>query len=399
MKKVLIIIERISIGGTGSSLKNLLSIADNPEYDITVGLLSDYKVSSEKLNGIVKTVDLGVLNRPQISKLRKAAVLLFWKYGLKFYYHRIKSLIEKKRTKSGIIAGQLVDMRLASIVPQIDLSENYDIVVSWCEKYTNYLLANNIIARNKIGFVHPDYLAANFQPNLDELYFKNLDYICAVSKTGLNSLITAFPHMQDRFDYVYNKLPIIRINTLSQEKIKPYNKDTLNIVTVGRLQNSSKGYDRIIRVAKVLIAQGYRFTWRIVGDGEDKREIEKMIYHYQLSESIILLGEKDNPYPYIKQADLFALCSYYEGFPVVVDEAFALSVPCFVTDYSAAKEQVPVEYGYIVQNNDESIINGLTDILKHRELLDSYRLNLEKRPIDRYSDCSDFYRLLGKCEK
>ena len=66
-----------------------------------------------------------------------------------------------------------------------------------------------------------------------------------------------------------------------------------------------------------------------------------------------LLGEMGNPYPYIKHADLFALYSAYEGFPMVIGEAQALGTYILTTNYAAAKEQIAPEQGIIAQSDEE----------------------------------------------
>ena len=74
-----------------------------------------------------------------------------------------------------------------------------------------------------------------------------------------------------------------------------------------------------------------------------------------LQSDITMLGNRDNPYPYVKYADLFALTSQFEGRPLAVDEAIALGCPVIVTNYTSAKEQVKPEYGFVIENDDQTI--------------------------------------------
>ena len=110
---------------------------------------------------------------------------------------------------------------------------------------------------------------------------------------------------------------------------------------------------------------------------------------YNLS-NLILLGQKNNPFIYIKQADLFVLQSYYEGKPISVDEALILNVPVLVTNYVSAKEQVRSDYGFIVENDEDSIYNKLDMILNQKELLLAKKDNLSKQDYHKYQDISLF---------
>ncbi|MBR5321990.1 MAG: glycosyltransferase [Clostridia bacterium] len=394
MKRILIIIEAINIGGTGSSLKNLLANAKEGDYDITVGILSNYEKSVQQIGDYIKTIPIDSFSRPSMSKIQKIKTLFFCKLGFGFFINYLGWLINEKNRQAMVASAQISELIWVSKLDTIDFTEEYDVVISWCEMYTNYLLANKIKANKKVGFVHPDYIGAKFTPKYDKQTFEKLDCICAVSKTGANSLKTAFPEYSKKIRYVYNKLQVNNIVEKSNATSFEYSKDLLNIVTVARMQNLSKGFDRIVRVAKRLSADGLDFVWRIVGDGEDRQSTQKQIDKNGLAEKVIIEGMKENPYPYVAQADLFALCSYYEGFPMVVDEALALGVPCFVTEYSSAREQVSEDVGFVVENNEDAIYKGLKSIITYPEQLVEKRERLSEKSNDSFADCSDFYEMI-----
>jgi glycosyltransferase involved in cell wall biosynthesis len=72
-----------------------------------------------------------------------------------------------------------------------------------------------------------------------------------------------------------------------------------------------------------------------------------------VSQLVSFEGETTNPFPYIKYADLFALYSAYEGFPMVIGEAQALDTYILTTNYAAAKEQILPEQGCIAKDDED----------------------------------------------
>ena len=100
------------------------------------------------------------------------------------------------------------------------------------------------------------------------------------------------------------------------------------------------------------------FTWRIVGDGPDRKNDEALAKELDVAELVRFEGQKENPYPYIAKSDLFALYSAYEGYPLVVGEALILHTPILTTAYAAAKEQIPKDCGVIAQT-DEAFFEAL----------------------------------------
>ena len=133
-------------------------------------------------------------------------------------------------------------------------------------------------------------------------------------------------------------------------------EESLNIITACRLSIYTKGLDRIILALRRLIDNGYNVKWYIIGDGPDRKEFEEMIIKNNLENYLFLLGQKDNPYPYIKRCDVYVMPSRYEGKPIAVTEAQILGLPVIVTNYSSASEQVMNEVDGLVVNNDDHSI-------------------------------------------
>ncbi len=231
----------------------------------------------------------------------------------------------------------------------------YDAVVSWEEMQCNYYLAQNVKAKKKIGYVHPDYVMAGFHKEIDGPLFEKLDALVAVSNATKQTLIQTFPAMENKIYCVYNPLDKERVKRMANEAVIP--KDGFTLCTVARIENKSKAVDRIVRMCERLEEERIAYTWNIVGDGPDFAAMKSQA---QSLKHLHFLGRKDNPYPYIVSSDLFVLQSNYEGLSVTVEEAKTLGVPVLITDYPSSSEQIKDGCdGFIVKNNEEDIYRKL----------------------------------------
>lgn len=382
MKKILVIKNGLKIGGTTSSFLSFLrAICKNSNYQINAYIYGASKEERENIPEEIVQVKNEALDRAfsNPSGIKKFFYLI--KNNLFFPYLAYKFFGRKWSRNKTIKTFQKMDIRKAAAQKQIDLSE-YDAVITWEELYPCYLLAKKIVAKKKIAWIHPDYENCGFWVKYDLPIFKKLDAVVAVSSGGKESLQRCFPHEKDKFFAVDNCIDIDTIIKKSQEKQTEIAKNGFTIITVARLQNISKAMDRAIRITEKLKKEGLKFQWYWIGGGPDQEETALLIKNAQLTQEFILLGEKDNPYKYVKQADLFVLQSYYEGRPVVVDEAIALGVPVLVSEYASARIQVKEKYGMVAKNEENDIYLALKTLIENPSSLQEYRKNLLR------ADCS-----------
>ncbi len=246
----------------------------------------------------------------------------------------------------------------------------YDAVISWEELTCDYFLAEHVKAKVKIGYIHPDYISAGYNPEIDCVAYSKLDYLVCVSKHAADNLKSVFPELDDKIISISNVLNTQLINRLAVEKPEDmYMKSEFDIVTVCRIENRSKALDRAVSITKELNDSGLKFQWYVIGDGPDMAQLQEQITNANI-ENFHLMGQRDNPYPYMKEADLFVLQSYYEGRPVTVEEALYLGVPVLITDYASADEQVADGInGWIVRNEENQIVERLKSIIAGKTAL------------------------------
>lgn len=140
-----------------------------------------------------------------------------------------------------------------------------------------------------------------------------------------------------------------------------------------------KGFDRLLKVHKKLLDEGFQHKILIVGDGYDFENIKKLKTELDVDNTATMLGFTDNPYPYFKKADFYILSSRYEGFPTVLFEAITLKKKIIATDVSGAREMLNNgELGLIVENSENGIYGGMKTAITDNTFFNSHLAKLSQ---------------------
>lgn len=175
-------------------------------------------------------------------------------------------------------------------------------------------------------------------------------------------------------DVLYNTVESDKIITMSKEDACELQQKKIGLIGVGSLK-PVKGFDRFLRVGKRLKDEGYPVHLYILGMGPQQKELEQLIVDNSLAETVALLGYKTNPYKYVAKCDLFVCSSLSEGFSTAVTEALIVGTPICTVDVSGMKELLGNnnEYGLITKNDEESLYEGIKNLLDNPELLKHYK--------------------------
>ena len=147
-----------------------------------------------------------------------------------------------------------------------------------------------------------------------------------------------------------------------------YQDGQTTLLSIGRLVQL-KGFDMAIKAAALLKKEGLVFRWFVIGTGGLKEELIRQIEDEQVSDCFILLGARENPYPYIENCTIFVQTSRYEGKSVALDEAKILAKPIVVTAYPTVGDQIiNGDEGLITELSPESIASGIREMLEKRAL-------------------------------
>ncbi|MED0992666.1 glycosyltransferase [Bacillus nitratireducens] len=389
-KDVLFVINNLNCGGAEKSLISLLNTMDYSRYNVDLFL---FKHEGLFLNKIPKQVN--VLEEPPGYQLFdmpiKAAIMKCLRQGrLDIALSRVCAGYIFKSEKNKARCEQRVWRYLSKSLQNI--SKKYDVAIGYLEKNPVYFCIDKVNANKKIGFIHTDYDKLGMDPNIDMGYFRSLDHIVTVSEECANVLKQRFAIYNDKIGVIHNIVSPSTINKMSQEKVDLERKG-VNLVSVGRLSHE-KGFDLAIEACKNLVGDGYEIKWYIIGEGEGRGKLEKMIEENHLQDHFLLLGLKENPYPYIREADIYVQPSRFEGKSIAIDEAKILHKPIVVTNFSTAKDQIKnEENGLIIDRDAHSLSEGIKKLIHNEELRNRLIKNLSDEELGTESEIKKLYTL------
>lgn len=369
--KILFIVSDFDLGGVTSALKNLSNDLINRGHTVHVLNLPNSKLPID-FNKNIKLIELPnkcKLWNLYFNDIKKAK-------GLYKFYLIYLGVLKK------ILNGNVYWYKY--IFKELNLSENYDISIGFRQGIVNYYMTKIINSKEKIGFFHadPDYVDDMSFFDFSENYVKK---IACVSNAVKNRMKDLYPNIRHKFYTVYNLFDDEEIKRKSVEYIPIYEKNTFNIVTVSRIKYTQKCLDKIPEICNKLIEKNLNFKWTIVGDGPDKSKLKRIINDNHLDKYINLVGSKENPYPYIKNADLFVLTSVWESYGMVVMEALILGTPIVAGDYPALKEILENNFNGIIAENS---IDGISKEI-YRLIVDKNIYNKLKENCMKYNYSSD----------
>lgn len=376
MKKILFVINSLTIGGSEKSLVSLLNLIDYSKYDVDLMMFKSGKEFDKYIPDQVK-----VLEEPKyykyISGNKKIDISIREriKYSICRYKTSIALRVNSKRRQS-INSEQVLYKNHKNVMECIN--ENYDIAIAYSQGMPTYFIIDNVKAKKKIAWINCDYATTIYDKEFDYNYYKEIDKIIVVSQTIKESIINLRPDYKNKLEVILDIVDPYLINKMSIEEneIKKSN-DFINILTVGRLVIHHKGYDLAIEAAKKLKDRGYNFKWYVIGEGPDRKEIENMISRNGLNNSFILLGKRDNPYPYMRSCDIYVQPSRKEGFGLTAIEAKILKKAMVCTNFNTAKELINDKVdGLIVNINSNDLCEGIVKYIEDNEFKNNICKNL-----------------------
>ena len=228
-------------------------------------------------------------------------------------------------------------------------------------------------------------------------YLDCYDKLYCVSDAVYDKLASMFPEKRSRMDVLHNFIDADEIRRKSAEKadISEFTGE-FKILTIARLEYQ-KGIDIAISAAQILEERGIPFKWYVIGDGSERKRLGRMIRAKGLDNSFILLGIRQNPYPYLKACNLFALTSRFEGYPVTLIEARALCVPILASDMPCIREQISDGVNGILTPADPKIIaDKINEFRKDPSMACKMREHMLGEIIDFSADYSKIEALIGK---
>ncbi|MCA1010087.1 glycosyltransferase [Halobacillus halophilus] len=365
MKHVLIASFDMEVGGVERSLIGMLNHFDYENYHIDLML---YSHTGDFMKLLPSTPNL--LEEMTVYKTFRMSISETIKNG-KIHLGFIRLIAKMKAELSftqekGYRQMQYMWKYSLPFLPK--LSKRYDVAISYL--WPHYFVAEKVEANTKIAWIHTDYSMVNTDVKLDLDLWNKFNYIIAVSEDCRNAFLDKYPRLASKVEVMENIASPNLIRSLSMQQVSEpmYSDKRFKIVTVARL-SYAKGIDQAVKAMKKLIDLANNIVWYVIGYGGDEGEIRKMIAEYELEDHFILLGKKINPYPYIKEADLYVQPSRYEGKAVTVTEASILNKPILITNYPTARSQIiDGVNGYICAMGSDGLYAGIRKLYENKEL-------------------------------
>lgn len=220
------------------------------------------------------------------------------------------------------------------------LPEEYDLAVSYLEGGAAYFVADHVKAAKKAAFIHVDYEKAGYTRALDKDCYLTFDKIFTVSDEVREAFLKAYPELPDKtevFHNILNKEEIVRRAEEGEGFTDGFTG--MRLLSVGRL-TAQKAFEVSVDAMKRLKDAGKNVRWYVLGEGDQRKKLQEQIDALGLTEDFILYGAVNNPYPFMKQADIYVHASRFEGKSIAIQEAQILGKPMVVSDCSGNREQV-----------------------------------------------------------
>ena len=326
MKRLLFVLPSYRCGGDSTALYNLLNRIDPSRYSVDLfPLLEEGDQKDRYIN--CRFLKSSLLLE---SMLRKFHPSLGIQSILAFI---IKTLNTISRNKFSAFIYRSVGNRLVK-------KSDYDAVIAWTE-FEPTTFVSFFPHNNKIAWLHCDY-AHNIHSKEEDMAYKRLDRIICVSNCCRDSFLRLFPALEKKTEVLYNILGADSIILKAKQHIDdfPRLEGVYNILSYGRIA-AVKRFALIPEIARKVWDAGVRFHWCILGPNQHPDELERILSNinkYQVSNCVEYLGARENPFPYLQNADLIVNTSLSEALPYSILEPKVLGIPIINSDIPAARE-------------------------------------------------------------
>lgn len=392
-KRILFVIESLSLGGAEKSLVTLLNLLDYSKYEVDLLLFAQGGPFQELLPENVTLLPVpdyfSYACIPWHSlgeKLKKPKALLAQvRYSLalrlKKHTHIEKAALLWKYSKNSCT----------------NLSENYDVAIAYAQGLPTFFVAEKVNAKRKVAWINVIYRPQGAYLDYIKPFYSKYDFVNAVSDTVAQQIQETFSLPSCKITQIMDILDAdfaAKMAEMPSCARADMSGSGTKILTVGRL-SAMKGYDLAIDAAKLLAERGVNFTWYVIGEGALRAELERQIFDNGLQNRFILLGSRNNPYPYFKNCDLYVQPSKYEGFGITLAEAKMFRKPIVTTSFEAVGAQFTNgKNGLIVDISAQGIADGIVRMLTDRELKEACVSSLEREKISNTEEIKKFYKLI-----
>ena len=395
-KRILVVSHALELGGVERSLIGLLSAIDSSLCEVDLFLLRHegelLKYIPDYINLLPEVRAYTVLARPMKDTLCEGHLLL----TLARLVGKLaaKCFARKKGMRDTDIQIEYSHKYTYRFLPVIQQNIEYDFAISFLTPH--YIVLNKVKAKKKAAWIHTDYSQIQINTKSELNMWRPYDYIVSISETVSIEFLKKFPSLKDKVIIIENIIP--KDIVIQQAEQKDVSDELINhgikLLSIGRYC-IAKNFDNIPDICQRLCEKGLDVYWYIIGFGTEEELIKQKIKESKMDKRVILLGKKENPYPYIKYCDAYIQPSRFEGKCVAVREAQLLGKPVIITDYPTSSAQLENGVdGLIIPLENEKCSSALCKILFNDQILKKLHNNCIKKDYSNSDEIVKVYKLL-----
>ena len=396
MKRILFFSHSLELGGAERSLIGLLHSLDYSEYEVDLFLMHHI---GELMRYIPEQVNL-LPEIPQYACMAVpiAQVLLSGHLGVAFgrLTGKLKAAysIKKHGISGGTVALEYSHKYTKAYMPSIGRCK-YDLAISFLMPH--YYVTEKVEAQKKAAWIHTDYSIMPIDRESELSMWDSYDHIVGVSADVVRGFTSVFPSLQNKATVIENILPkaliLEQAGAFSEEPDMPAD-GSVRLLSVGRFTHA-KNFDNVPDICARIRAAGLPVKWYLIGYGGDETLIRRKINEAGMQEHVIILGKRENPYPYISACDLYVQPSRFEGKAVTVKEAQLLGKPVVITDYPTSSSQLEDGTdGVIVPLDNEKCAGEIVSLLQDSGRMEQLRSTCSMRDYSGSGEVKKIYDLM-----
>lgn len=379
----------MELGGAETSLLGFLQSMDYDNYEVDLLLLNPVGELMELIPDSVH-----ILNTPKrynhlVIPIKE--VLKSGDFPIALARMAAKNLGLKYKPSTYAIK-QYAHKYALPFLPKI--KKHYDMALSFIDPHI--ILGEKVDADVKLGWIHFDFSGVNMNKKLDLDMWSKLDYIVNVSESCKKVFDEYYPELESKSIVLENILSSEYIHKQSEafdvEDEMPDNG--VKLLSIGRFV-TPKNFDNVPEICRKIREKGVNVKWYLIGYGGQEQLIQDKICEFAMEDDVIILGKKDNPYPYIKACDIYVQPSRWEGKSVAVREAQILNKPVVITNYATAASQITDEFdGKIVSMEKDKCADEIRDFIMNKELQRKITENQKQSDFTNALELQKIYKMI-----
>ena len=368
--RIFINMSYMELGGAERALLGLLNALDTNRVDVDLFINQHtgpfMQLIPDKINLLPEQRGYNAIRRP-IKQIIKEGQ---WRIALariiakiRYYLYKRRHGLKRDASRSNYTMDEVI-----KYLPSLCNLGEYDLAISFIDP--PHIVQDKIIAKKRIEWVHTDFGIMNLDYERIFPRWAANDYIASISRDITTSFLKKFPSLEDKIVEIENILSPTFVRQQAEGVAQELEDERgPKLLSIGRF-TYQKNFENIPGIAQRLVKEfGVNgLKWYLIGFGQDEQLIRDKIVEAGMEDHVIILGKRENPYPYIKACDIYVQPSRYEGKAMAVREAQILCKPVIITRYPTSGSQIVDGVdGVICEMDNESVAKAILNLVNNKE--------------------------------